>query len=65
MILSRAQVLFGSEPKARDSEMIDGTAGFLDRNRAELGRSSNCGSEKKVFKTFQNFFALLGSPNVP
>jgi hypothetical protein len=40
MILSRAQVLFGSELKARLSEMIDRTAGFLDKNRAGQRRFS-------------------------
>jgi hypothetical protein len=31
MILSRAQIVFGSELKARLSETIDNTAGFLDK----------------------------------
>jgi hypothetical protein len=52
MILSRAQVLFGSKPKARDSEMIDGAAGFLDGNRAELRRYATAEVGGKVLKTF-------------
>jgi hypothetical protein len=51
-ILSRAQVLFGSELKARLSEMIDNTAGFLDKNGAEQRRYSIAEAGGKVFKTF-------------
>jgi Fe-S-cluster containining protein len=59
MILSRAQILFGSELKARLSEMIDNPAGFLDKNRAEQRRCSIAEAREKVFKTFQNFFRFL------
>jgi hypothetical protein len=52
MILSRAQILFGSKPKARVSEMIDNTAGFMDRNRVEQRRYSVSDAGGKVFKTF-------------
>jgi hypothetical protein len=51
-ILSRAQVLFGSELKVRLSEMIDNTAGFLDKYRAEQRRYSIVGAAEKLFKTF-------------
>jgi hypothetical protein len=51
-ILGRAQVLFGSELKARLSEMIDNTAGFLDKNRAEQRRYSIVKAGEKVSKTF-------------
>jgi hypothetical protein len=51
-ILSRTQTLFGSEPKARLSEMIDNTAGFLDKNRAEQRRYFIAEAGEKVFKTF-------------
>jgi hypothetical protein len=51
-ILSRAQILFDSELKARLSEMIDNTAGFLDKNRAEQRRYSIAEAGGKVFKTF-------------
>jgi hypothetical protein len=52
VILSRAQILFGSELKARVSEMIDSTAGFLDKNPAELRRYSIAEAGEKVFETF-------------
>jgi hypothetical protein len=52
MILSRAQVLFGSELKARLSEMIDNAAGFLDKNPAEQRRYSIAEAGEKVFRTF-------------
>jgi hypothetical protein len=59
MILSLAQILFGSALKARLSEMIDSTAGFLDNNRAEQRRYSIAEAGEKVFKTFQNFLRIL------
>jgi hypothetical protein len=59
MILSRAQILFGSELKARLSEIIDSTAGFLDKDRAEQRRYSIAEAREKVFKTFQNFLRFL------
>jgi hypothetical protein len=43
----------------RLSEMIDGTAAFLDKNRAELRRYSITEVGEKVFKTFQNFLRIL------
>jgi hypothetical protein len=52
MILSRAQILFGSKLKARVSGMIDNTAGFMDKNRAEQRRYSISEAGGKVFKTF-------------
>jgi hypothetical protein len=52
MILSRAQILFGSRLKARLSEMIDNTIGFLGENRAEQRRYPIAGGGGKVFKTF-------------
>jgi hypothetical protein len=52
MILSRAQILFGSELKARLSEMIDNAAGFLDKNPAEQRRYSIAEAGEKVFRTF-------------
>ena len=52
MILRRAQILFGSKLKARVPEMIDNTAGFMDRNRAEQRRYPTAGGGGKVFKTF-------------
>jgi hypothetical protein len=52
MILSRAQILFGSELEARLSEIIDITAGFLDKYRAELRRYSIAYAGEKVFETF-------------
>ena len=52
MSLRRAQILFGSELKARVSEMIDSTAGFLDKNRAEQGRYSIAEAGIKVCETF-------------
>jgi hypothetical protein len=51
-ILSRAQVLFGSELKAHLSEMMDNTAGFLDKNRAEQRIYPMGEAGEKVFETF-------------
>jgi hypothetical protein len=51
IILSRAQILFDSELKARLSEMVDNSR-FSGQNHAELRRYATT-------ETFQNFLKLF------
>jgi hypothetical protein len=53
MILSRTQILFGSELKGAPLRDDRHTAGFLDKNRAEQRRYAIA---KAGGKSFQNFF---------
>jgi hypothetical protein len=55
MILSRAQVLFGSELKARLSEMIDSTSGSLDKTPLSSVDTPSRKREKKFSKLFETF----------
>jgi hypothetical protein len=52
MILSRTKALFGSELKVRLTGMMDTTAGFLDKTRAELHGYLSRKARSKVFETF-------------